>query len=313
MKKKDLVYLIEEVLDEVMLEHREELSQDYVNHMKKNFPEIHDDLTKLAKFSVSSVRGGYSPTKKLDQLSGLLKMDPDMDPRQSGDTHGVRLYIDHFVDDNKLAGQAKRWYQSTIDQLLKKHYTVPRKKRERKFKKYLQKKQPSPLDQVPKKDNQETEAKNESVKWLIDEILNENFNFLVESVRKPFNMKIPADIQRLSQIFSKAGHQLYVVGGAVRDALLGKEPKDYDVATDANPNRILEIIRKFPEYKTMEVGKAFGVINVITPEGNEYEIATFREDSYLKDDYESFVKFIQEKQPENWKKRLRLLARMPND
>ena len=276
MKKKDIQVLIEEVVEETLAEHRDELAMDYVRHIEKNFPELHDDLTKLAKFSVLSVRGGYSPTKKLQQLSGMLKVDPDMDPRQSGDTHGVRLYIDHFVDDNKLAGQAKRWYQSTIDQLLKKHYTTPRKKRERKFKKYLQKKSPTPMTQEP--ESTEPQTQEESIRRLIDDVLQENFDFLVESVRKPFNMAIPADIMRLSKIFNEAGHELYVVGGAVRDAILGKAPKDYDVATDAQPDRVLEILNQFPEFRTMEVGKAFGVINVITPEGNEYEIATFRED-----------------------------------
>lgn len=274
MEKKDVQYLIEELVEEALLEHRDELAQDYVTHIEKNYPELHDDLVKLAKFSVASVRGGYSPTKKVQQLSGLLKTDPDLDPRTSGDTHGVRLYIDHFVDDNKLAGQAKRWYQSTLDQMLKKYYTVPRKKRERKFKKYLQKKLPEKQTLPSPSESPQTE----SLKRLIDQIISENFNFLLESVRKPFNMAIPEDIKRLSQIFAKAGHELYVVGGAVRDAVLGKQPKDYDVATDANPDRILEILSQYPEIKTMEIGKAFGVINIITPEGNEYEIATFRED-----------------------------------
>lgn len=268
MEKKDVQYLIEELVEQALLEHRDELAKDYVNHIKKNYPELHNDLVKLAKFSVASVRGGHPPTEKVQQLSALLKADPDLDPRTSADTHGVRLYIDYLIDDNKLAGQSKRWYQSTLDQMLKKYYTIPRKKRERKFKKYLQKKQ----------SEKSKSTQTESLRRLIDEIITENFNFLSESVRKPFNMVIPDDIKRLSQIFTKAGHELYVVGGAVRDAVLGKRPKDYDVATDANPDRILEILSQFPEIKTVETGKAFGVINIITPKGNEYEIATFRKD-----------------------------------
>jgi poly(A) polymerase len=56
------------------------------------------------------------------------------------------------------------------------------------------------------------------------------------------------------------GHQAYLVGGCVRDLLLGREPADYDVATDATPD---EVMRIFPE--TYAVGAQFGV--VLVPEG----------------------------------------------
>lgn len=264
MKKENIQFIIDDSIDQVIAEHRDELASDYVKHIEKSFPELHGDLVKLAKFAILSVRGGYSPTKKLEQLSGLLKMDPDLDPRYSGDTHGVRLYIDHLIDDNKLAGQAKRWYQSTIDQLLKKNYTIPRKKRERKFKKYL-------------KDRQK-----ENIQKIVDQVISENIDFLIETtnypIRQSFNMAIPDDIMELAKILNNSGHELYVVGGAVRDAILGKTPKDYDIATDAKPDRILTILSQHPEYRTLEIGKSFGIINVITPDGNEYELATFRED-----------------------------------
>ena len=53
------------------------------------------------------------------------------------------------------------------------------------------------------------------------------------------------------------GHQAYLVGGCVRDLLLGREPTDYDVATDATPD---EVMRIFPE--TYAVGAQFGVVLV---------------------------------------------------
>lgn len=121
-----------------------------------------------------------------------------------------------------------------------------------------------------------------SIERLIEEIvleqLQKSSNLLFEEVRMPLRMDLPADMVKLAKIIHSAGHELYVVGGAVRDALLGKEPKDYDVATDAQPEKILQILARHPEYKTLEIGKSFGIINVITPEGNEYEVATFRED-----------------------------------
>ena len=64
-----------------------------------------------------------------------------------------------------------------------------------------------------------------------------------------------------------AGHQAYFVGGCVRDILLGREPADYDVATDAPPDRVRELFS--PLSAVLEVGAKFGVMLVVDPEGSE--------------------------------------------
>ncbi len=69
-----------------------------------------------------------------------------------------------------------------------------------------------------------------------------------------------------------SGHQAYFVGGCVRDLLLGGEPKDYDVATDAQP---AEISALFP--KSGLVGAHFGVV-LVHDSGAQVEVATFRSD-----------------------------------
>ena len=69
-----------------------------------------------------------------------------------------------------------------------------------------------------------------------------------------------------------AGFQAYLVGGCVRDLLLGREPEDYDVATDAHPARVQEL---FPS--SVDVGARFGVILVVA-NGVQVEVATFRSD-----------------------------------
>lgn len=99
---------------------------------------------------------------------------------------------------------------------------------------------------------------------------------LILEERIKFNLPIPEDIRQIKDVFKKNGYKLYVVGGAVRDALLGKTPKDYDLATDALPDKVEEMM-KSAGLKTLPTGKAFGVINVFTDKG-EYEIATFRKD-----------------------------------
>jgi poly(A) polymerase len=68
------------------------------------------------------------------------------------------------------------------------------------------------------------------------------------------------------------GHKAYLVGGCVRDLLLGRQPADYDVATDATPEEVMKI---FPE--TYAVGAQFGVVLVPSKAG-AVEVATFRSD-----------------------------------
>jgi len=88
------------------------------------------------------------------------------------------------------------------------------------------------------------------------------------------------------QALRQSGFQAYLVGGCVRDLLLGREPKDYDVATDATPRQVMDI---FPE--TYAVGAQFGVVLVPAPNGgaasasadvsskaHAVEVATFRSD-----------------------------------
>ncbi len=133
---------------------------------------------------------------------------------------------------------------------------------------------------------------------------------LKEQVRRKMNIPLPEDLLAISDLFKRAGRQFYLVGGSVRDALLGKQPKDLDIATDAHPDMVEKILQQNPAYKILKVGESFGVIKVITPEGNEYEIATFRQESYVQGETkEDFVKFIKGKGPQ-YEERLRVFLDM---
>lgn len=125
------------------------------------------------------------------------------------------------------------------------------------------------------------------MKTNIKQILREG---LIMEERIQMDIPIPNDIQQIQDVFKKNGYKLYVVGGAVRDALLGKTPKDYDLATDAVPDEV-EKMMSDAGFKTLPTGKAFGVINVFTDEG-EYEIATFRSDRYKDDDLDGFKNYL---------------------
>lgn len=112
--------------------------------------------------------------------------------------------------------------------------------------------------------------------------------------RVKMNIPVPQNIIAIKNIFVANGHKLFVVGGAVRDALLGKIPKDWDLATDAVPDKV-ESMMKEAGLKTLPTGKQFGVINVFSDSG-EYEIATFRRDvSYGEKDLETFLKYLKNK------------------
>src|SRR5882672_423225 len=68
------------------------------------------------------------------------------------------------------------------------------------------------------------------------------------------------------------GYQALLVGGCVRDLLLGREPADYDVSTDATPEQVMALFRE-----SVAVGAQFGVI-LIPRDGLKVEVATFRSD-----------------------------------
>jgi len=102
---------------------------------------------------------------------------------------------------------------------------------------------------------------------------------------------------RIIRTLRDHGHVAYLAGGCVRDALLGKTPKDYDVATDATPETVRKV---FGRRNTLAFGAAFGVIGVLperaqpttespTPESptpakvEPIEVATFRSDGAYSD------------------------------
>lgn len=101
---------------------------------------------------------------------------------------------------------------------------------------------------------------------------------LSEQTHLKMEIPIPKDLQQVAEIFFKAGAQLYLVGGSVRDALMGKIPKDFDVATNVSPDQVIRIMSSHTEFKMKEVGKSFGVVIVVGPSGEEFEVATFRKD-----------------------------------
>jgi poly(A) polymerase/tRNA nucleotidyltransferase (CCA-adding enzyme) len=103
-------------------------------------------------------------------------------------------------------------------------------------------------------------------------------------------MKLPEEIQSVLEKLQSAGFEAFVVGGSVRDLLLGKEPKDWDVTTNATPE---EIQRVFPNsFYTNQ----FGTVTVLTGSDKdslgEIEVTTYRVDAAYSDNrHPDSVKF----------------------
>lgn len=90
---------------------------------------------------------------------------------------------------------------------------------------------------------------------------------------------MPPIINKILTLLTATGYEAYVVGGAVRDLLLGKTPGDFDVTTSARPQQVIELLTGAGFSIIGELGQNFGVV-VARQAGQTVEIATFRGEAY---------------------------------
>lgn len=84
---------------------------------------------------------------------------------------------------------------------------------------------------------------------------------------------VPANVRAVCATLTKAGHEAVTVGGAVRDAILGRAPGDWDIATSAHPEEVVALFRR-----TIPTGLQHGTVTVVTGKGVEshVEVTTYR-------------------------------------
>ena len=113
-------------------------------------------------------------------------------------------------------------------------------------------------------------------------------------------LRITPVVDRLAALFVAAGHELHLVGGSVRDALLGRLGNDLDLTTDARPEQIEPLLREFARTGAegsgvWDIGKAFGTIGCrwVGADGADWviEVTTYRSDVYAGDSRKPEVAF----------------------
>lgn len=92
-------------------------------------------------------------------------------------------------------------------------------------------------------------------------------------------VNIPKNANTIIHILESNGHEAYVVGGCVRDFILGREPNDWDICTSATPAEMLEI---FKDKQIIETGLQHGTVTVVI-DGEPYEVTTYRIDGIYSD------------------------------
>ena len=94
---------------------------------------------------------------------------------------------------------------------------------------------------------------------------------------------------QLADVFASAGEQIYLVGGSVRDAFLGRDLEDFDFATSARPDRVKQLIEPWADV-VYELGAQFGTI-AARRDGRTVEITTFRNEIYRDDSRKPHVTY----------------------
>lgn len=93
------------------------------------------------------------------------------------------------------------------------------------------------------------------------------------------NIKLPSQVEQILNIFEENGFEAYIVGGCVRDSILGVEPKDWDICTSALPEQTLNL---FKDFKVIETGLQHGTVTVVI-DSMSIEITTYRIDGEYSD------------------------------
>lgn len=97
-----------------------------------------------------------------------------------------------------------------------------------------------------------------------------------------FTSQLPLGAQKILGALYNAGFECSVVGGAVRDYVMGREPRDYDICTAATPEQMIEILTPLTK-EIIPTGIKHGTITAVMEDGSMYEVTTYRVDGKYSD------------------------------
>lgn len=101
------------------------------------------------------------------------------------------------------------------------------------------------------------------------------------------DIRIPNDVKRIIDGLKGAGHQAFVVGGCVRDAIMGRQPNDWDICTSALPEAVMEVFSSFEDIHAIPTGLQHGTVTLAIHNDDlghsTFEVTTFRIDGEYKD------------------------------
>lgn len=92
-------------------------------------------------------------------------------------------------------------------------------------------------------------------------------------------IELPGNVRFILHMLREAGYEAYVVGGCVRDSIMGRKPHDWDICTSAKPEQVIEI---FNHYKVIPTGLKHGTVTIMKND-KPYEITTYRVDGEYDD------------------------------
>lgn len=97
----------------------------------------------------------------------------------------------------------------------------------------------------------------------------------------PIKIELPAEVRSILSVIQKSGGSAYIVGGCVRDAILGRTPHDWDICTSLRPAQTVNLFSHY-DCTVIETGLKHGTVT-IRFKGENYEVTTFRKDSAYSD------------------------------
>ena len=100
-------------------------------------------------------------------------------------------------------------------------------------------------------------------------------------INKDISIKLPIKVGMILEVLESSGFEAFVVGGCVRDSLLGRQPHDYDITTNAEPNKVIETFENLG-YKIIPTGLKHGTVTIMI-DNEGFEVTTYRIDGEYED------------------------------